>query len=132
MNTRFVVTSVALDTSVAMTATDCANCGVIFAVTAQFDASRRRDGNGFYCPNGHPLTYGAGEVGRLKKRLGPGGSGHGGLAAELQRGGRAPTAGRGLVDAAEEARRGGVVRPLQPDVSERRPPHGIQARRSRG
>ena len=35
-----------------------AGCGVSFWVTEGFDGRRREDHQGFFCPNGHTLTYG--------------------------------------------------------------------------
>lgn len=43
--------------TLALNAYDCAECGVVFAVTAEFDQRRRASGNAFYCPNGHTLVY---------------------------------------------------------------------------
>lgn len=35
--------------------TDCAECGVSFASSVV--SKRRKDGKGFYCPNGHSLVF---------------------------------------------------------------------------
>lgn len=35
----------------------CCDCGMIFFVPELWDKEHRFTGNGFYCPNGHPLTY---------------------------------------------------------------------------
>jgi uncharacterized C2H2 Zn-finger protein len=35
----------------------CAECGVLYGVTEQFDERRREDGETFYCPNGHEQVY---------------------------------------------------------------------------
>ncbi|MCU1590056.1 MAG: hypothetical protein JWP11_1312 [Frankiales bacterium] len=32
---------------------DCANCGVVFGITEDYEKRRRRDGDNFTCPNGH-------------------------------------------------------------------------------
>lgn len=48
--------------------TDCASCGVRFAITERLEKERREDGHSFYCPNGHSLSFGGGEVARLKKQ----------------------------------------------------------------
>lgn len=37
--------------------TDCANCGVVFAMTEEFEERRRDDHRTWYCPNGHPLVF---------------------------------------------------------------------------
>ena len=36
---------------------DCANCGVVFGLDTRFAGRRRKDGRGFYCPNGHVLSW---------------------------------------------------------------------------
>lgn len=36
---------------------DCANCGVVFGLDTRFANRRRKDGRGFYCPNGHSLSW---------------------------------------------------------------------------
>lgn len=36
----------------------CASCGTKFAIEAHLMASLRKNGNTFYCPNGHSLHYG--------------------------------------------------------------------------
>jgi hypothetical protein len=41
-----------------MTILDCASCGVIYGITAEFEQRRRDDGVSFYCPNGHRQGYG--------------------------------------------------------------------------
>lgn len=37
---------------------DCAACGVVFAMTADFEARRRQDRKTFYCPAGHTMVFG--------------------------------------------------------------------------
>jgi hypothetical protein len=36
---------------------DCCNCGMTFAVPADYDKRRRNDHKSFYCPAGHPQSY---------------------------------------------------------------------------
>lgn len=36
---------------------DCARCGVVFAINRDYEQRRRKDGSGFYCPNGHSNIY---------------------------------------------------------------------------
>lgn len=36
---------------------DCADCGVVFALTTDFIARRREDGKSFHCPNGHRIHF---------------------------------------------------------------------------
>lgn len=47
---------------------DCAGCGVIFALTAEYAARRVEDGKRFYCPNGHLCAYAETEADRQRKR----------------------------------------------------------------
>lgn len=49
--------------------TDCAQCGVVFAITEEFRERRRADGKSLYCPNGHTLTYGKSEADKLREQL---------------------------------------------------------------
>lgn len=35
----------------------CANCGLAFGLTAEFEAKRRKDKQSFYCPNGHSQYF---------------------------------------------------------------------------
>lgn len=35
----------------------CASCGVVFAVTDDWERERRRDHRSFWCPNGHSLSW---------------------------------------------------------------------------
>lgn len=41
----------------AFSAMDCANCGVIWAVTADYEQRRREDHREFFCPNGHSQVF---------------------------------------------------------------------------
>ena len=36
---------------------DCASCGVIFAIPRTMEERRREDHRAFYCPNGHNLVF---------------------------------------------------------------------------
>lgn len=50
--------------------TNCAKCGVLFA--SPVVATRRKDGEGFFCPNGHPLVFNNSDLKKLqaeKERL---------------------------------------------------------------
>jgi len=49
--------------------TDCPDCGVIFAVLDDYDGRRRADTRGFYCPNGHVMSYRKSEADRLREQL---------------------------------------------------------------
>ena len=35
----------------------CPTCGVTYGFPEQMDSARRKDGQNFYCPNGHNLYY---------------------------------------------------------------------------
>lgn len=56
MAERISVTTPALKT-ISLYAFDCPKCGVIFAVTNDFDDRRRKDGRSIYCPSGHTMSY---------------------------------------------------------------------------
>lgn len=50
--------------------TDCARCGVIFAITKNLEERRREDHKEFYCPNGHSMVfYGDTEADKLRRQL---------------------------------------------------------------
>lgn len=48
---------------------DCANCGVTFFIPQSLRDQRQKDAAGFYCPNGHSLSYHENEADRLRKQL---------------------------------------------------------------
>lgn len=51
-------------------AVDCANCGMPFGITPDFEQRRRQDHRSFYCPSGHSQSYSQeSEEERLRKRL---------------------------------------------------------------
>ena len=37
--------------------TDCARCGIVFAMTTELERRRREDHGDFYCPNGHVMIF---------------------------------------------------------------------------
>lgn len=43
--------------TITYTTTSCCVCGVLFALTSEYENARRRDHKDFYCPNGHPLAF---------------------------------------------------------------------------
>ena len=53
---------------VSMAILDCPTCGVIFAITAEYEARRRQDGRGFRCPNDHSMSYGQSEADKERDR----------------------------------------------------------------
>jgi hypothetical protein len=53
-----------------LTHVECASCGVVFGMTADFTQRRRDDHKTFHCPNGHhQYFYGETEAERLKREL---------------------------------------------------------------
>lgn len=40
-----------------LNAVTCCECGVMFGIEAAYQAELRNSGKGFYCINGHPLSY---------------------------------------------------------------------------
>jgi hypothetical protein len=46
---------------------DCANCGQVFGMTAEFIKRRRADGKEFFCPNGHSNFYRDNEHDRVRQ-----------------------------------------------------------------
>lgn len=48
---------------------DCCQCGMKFAMPQVLLNGLRKNGGGFYCPLGHPLTFGETENDRLKRQL---------------------------------------------------------------
>jgi len=55
-------------THVELYVTDCATCGVLFAITTDYEKRRRNDAKGFYCPNGHGHSWHESEADRLRAR----------------------------------------------------------------
>lgn len=47
---------------------DCATCHVQFAITASMDDRLRANGERFYCPMGHHLSYGKSALDKSKDR----------------------------------------------------------------
>ena len=50
-------------------AVECAQCGTHFSMQAGLEERRREDGGGFYCPNGHPLSFKESEASKLRRQL---------------------------------------------------------------
>ena len=50
------------------TITICADCGIRFGVPESYLARRRDDGDSFYCPNGHSLSYHETNLDRERKK----------------------------------------------------------------
>lgn len=47
----------------------CASCGTPFAMEKHLNNQVRKNGNTFYCPNGHQNWYGESEADKLRKQL---------------------------------------------------------------
>lgn len=48
--------------------TTCCACGTVFGIEERLMANLRQHGAGFFCPNGHPLTFGKTAFDRLKEQ----------------------------------------------------------------
>lgn len=46
---------------------NCINCGVPFAMPSNVDDQFRRNGNSFYCPNGHSQFYTDTEIKKMRR-----------------------------------------------------------------
>lgn len=47
----------------------CCVCGIAFSIPVRIGEKRRENGECFYCPNGHNLSYAKGENAKLKEQL---------------------------------------------------------------
>ena len=54
--------------TVGLYVTSCPSCGVIYALTKDYQERRYDDGKGFYCPNGHISSWSETEEQRLRQR----------------------------------------------------------------
>ena len=68
MNAR-VSANVNVNRRVALFVLDCAECGVVFGITKDYEERRRKDGVSFHCPNGHANAWNETEADRLKREL---------------------------------------------------------------
>ena len=66
---RIRVTQADQDITVTLVVMDCAQCGVVFAISDRLNTSRKESGESFYCPNGHGMTYGKSVADRLRDQL---------------------------------------------------------------
>jgi hypothetical protein len=46
---------------------ECCNCGVVFWITDYMQSCRLKDAQSFYCPNGHPQSYGKTEADKVRE-----------------------------------------------------------------
>ena len=50
---------------------DCADCGVLFWVTEQYQRRKKKDHTSFYCPTGHSVNYpGKSDLDKCQEKLG--------------------------------------------------------------
>lgn len=61
--------TIQFEEQIQLTTTSCASCGVVFAIPTPLIKKLKETGSGFYCPNGHSLSYGESEAQRLQKQL---------------------------------------------------------------
>lgn len=54
--------------TVALYVTSCPSCGVIYALTKDYQERRYADAKSFYCPNGHTSSWSETEEKRLRRR----------------------------------------------------------------
>lgn len=47
---------------------ECPTCGIVWGAPEDYYQQRRKDGQSFYCPNGHTLSYKETEADRQRKR----------------------------------------------------------------
>jgi hypothetical protein len=60
----------AITVKLELTVFDCASCGVVYGIPDEFVERRQRDGQAFYCPNGHRQSYaGQTEADTLRQQL---------------------------------------------------------------
>ncbi len=59
----------ALPITVQMTYMQCGQCGISFSVPEVWRAEKKRDGDGWFCPNGHQRVYSETDKQRLEREL---------------------------------------------------------------
>ena len=55
-----------------LTIVDCPRCGLEFGISEMFESRKREKGDSFYCPAGHPMSFGdstAKQLSRAKECL---------------------------------------------------------------
>jgi len=57
------------DVALEMVVEACCNCGLPFAMTADFEKERRRDHKAFWCPSGHSQSYGENQTERALRSV---------------------------------------------------------------
>jgi hypothetical protein len=64
-----VSNTITMSKTVTLVAHECCTCGVAFAMPESLMAARRRDGDWFYCPAGHPAHFTESDADKLKRAL---------------------------------------------------------------
>jgi Zn finger protein HypA/HybF involved in hydrogenase expression len=59
----------AIEIAIELTTLDCAHCGIVFGISTQLEKRRRKDGEAFYCPNGHSNVFTPSELEKAKKEV---------------------------------------------------------------
>ena len=62
-------TGFAVQTQLDFEIIQCCNCGIDMVMAADYVERRRKDGETFYCLNGHPQSFRQTETDRLKEQL---------------------------------------------------------------
>lgn len=62
-----MTTGIIVEVGTKLVTTEC-TCGIVFAIPNELDDRLRANGNGFYCPMGHPLSYTVGKTELQKER----------------------------------------------------------------
>lgn len=57
----------AVSVSLKLDIMDCPTCGIVFGVSQEFIRRRRDDGQSFYCPSGHSMSYGTTELDKARQ-----------------------------------------------------------------
>ncbi len=58
-----------IETMIDLEVISCPSCFMAFGAPERLFEKRREDGNYFYCPNGHSMSYKDNEIGRLRCQL---------------------------------------------------------------
>lgn len=83
---------------ITFTVNDCPTCGVVYALTKEYEARRLEDGRSWHCPNGHSMLFRKPESQKQRERAES-------LAKQLERANIGRQAARDQADAAERSAR---------------------------
>lgn len=84
--------------SIAFTVNDCPSCGVVYALTKDYEARRLEDGKSWHCPNGHSVMFTKSESTKQRERADS-------LARQLENANTARRAARDQAEASERSAR---------------------------